>query len=508
MIKQWFLKFYSRLTLNKFSVFGTGALSPFEFKRLYRFVFSVLLFGLFGLFEGAAYANHTLPPTLQQALLKTKLNPENVSFYVVALDQQNPLIAWHEKQLHKPASVEKLLTTGSALLQLGADYRWHLDFYRQGEIKNGVLNGDLWIKSHGEPYLVEENLPEIIAGLNQHGIERINGNIILDDSYFLKEQQQAASFDGYELEPYNAIPNPFSINFQTLKLIFLQSQNGVRIESVPALSQSKIINQMRLNKAKKCNQKTFLPKIEQDKASGQIIISGSMARTCHGQQLQKVLADPCEIFYGLFAEAWQVSTGQQLPKRFKFAKVPDNAHLFFSATSKPLAEQIQPMNKLSNNLMTRQLFLTLGAVQYGEPATLAKGRKAVLKTLDSLGVNRQGLVVDNGAGLSRISRLSAEQLAQFLQKMSSSNMRFVFENSLSVMGVDGTLKHRLKNTPLAQNVVGKTGTLNDVRALAGYLTSASGKRFAFAAIAEGEQIGGARNFFDALLWWVYNDVAQ
>ncbi|MGF1527386.1 MAG: D-alanyl-D-alanine carboxypeptidase/D-alanyl-D-alanine-endopeptidase, partial [Candidatus Competibacterales bacterium] len=186
---------------------------------------------------------------------------------------------------------------------------------------------------------------------------------------------------------------------------------------------------------------------------------------------------------------------------------PPNARPLATLTSRPLAELIGGMNKYSNNFMTRQLFLTLGVEQYGPPATLDKARRAWRATLEGVGVDLRGAVVDNGAGLSRQSRLSANGLLQGLLAAYQSPHRYTFLSSLAQVGVDGTLRRRFRHEPLQGRVYGKTGTLNGVRALAGYVRATSGATLAVAILHEqpGLRRNAAVDVQNTLLRWVYHN---
>ncbi|MBS9781552.1 MAG: D-alanyl-D-alanine carboxypeptidase/D-alanyl-D-alanine-endopeptidase, partial [Gammaproteobacteria bacterium] len=433
------------------------------------------------------------------------LTDNQVSLWIAPTDNPTtPIVDYHSEIPRTPASVMKVITTGTGLLLLGADYRWKTEFYTDGSINNGTLNGNLIIKGYGDPYMVEENMADIVSALKINGLSHINGKVILDNNYFQHSDENPDAFDGHGFEPYNAIPNALSINFRTITLNFTVKNKQIHISSDPQLSYTHIKNEMRFNRQKRCRgRRAFTPKIKLDKAQGLIIVSGTMSRNCKEQKISKVLTDAGDLYFGHFRRAWQ-EQGGTISGTWVYGQVPSTATLFYQYQSHlPLSEQIAAMNKKSNNIMTRQLFLTIGAEKMQAPATLDKSRQVVKQQLNQLGVDTQDLFVDNGSGLSRMASISAKQLGQFLLAMHRSPASHTFEQSLSVAGVDGTLRKRLRNTPLAGNIIGKSGTLKKVKSLAGYMHSQSGKKYIYVMLFEGKNARAGRLLMDNILQWVY-----
>lgn len=457
---------------------------------------------LFSLLINFAFA---LPIAVQNEIEQSSLTPDQISLWIAPTDNPSaPIVDYHSQTPRTPASVMKVITTGTGLLLLGADYRWKTEFYTDGTLNHGTLNGNLIIKGYGDPYMVQENMADMVSALRISGLSHINGKVILDNSYFLNSVENPDSFDGHGIEPYNAIPSSLSINFRTINLVFRPIGNQVQISTDPTLTATRIDNRMYVNSAKRCRGKTgFNPKIEADYNQGLIIISGSMSKNCKEKRLSKVLTDAGDLYFGHFKKMWQANGGT-ITDSWHYGRVPKKAKLFYRYRSqKNLAEQITAMNKHSNNIMTRQLFLTIGAEKTQPPATLQKSRAVILHQLQRLGVNTHLLSVDNGSGLSRSASISAKQLGHFLLAMHRSPARQTFEQSLSVAGIDGTLRRRLKNTPLAGNVIGKSGTLNQVKSLAGYLHSQSGKKYIYVMLFEGKNARAGRLLMDNILQWVY-----
>jgi D-alanyl-D-alanine carboxypeptidase/D-alanyl-D-alanine-endopeptidase (penicillin-binding protein 4) len=218
---------------------------------------------------------------------------------------------------------------------------------------------------------------------------------------------------------------------------------------------------------------------------------------------------PARNFDALFRALW-LTSGGVLIGNTRDGSAPDTPPLL-SFASIPLAEALRNQNKYSSNLMARNLYLTLGADTFGAPATLDKARRAVLGWLADQHIDAPELVLDNGAGLSRTERISAQTLARLLRAETVSPTFSEFESSLPLAGVDGTLRRRYKDSELAGHAHLKTGTLRDARSLAGYVHTRAGQRLVFVLLINDAHADRAADAQRALLEWAYHyrpDTAQ
>jgi D-alanyl-D-alanine carboxypeptidase/D-alanyl-D-alanine-endopeptidase (penicillin-binding protein 4) len=169
----------------------------------------------------------------------------------------------------------------------------------------------------------------------------------------------------------------------------------------------------------------------------------------------------------------------------------------------PLSEVIRDINKFSNNVMARQLFLTLGVGPHGAgPANIPQSIQTMRGWLAQKKLNFPELVLENGAGLSRKERISPQHLVQLLQSASKSVMNAEFVASLPILGVDGSVKKRLKGTAAASHAHLKTGTLEGVKTIAGYVRSQSGKEYVVAFLINHTNARAGAAAQDALIEWV------
>ena len=168
-----------------------------------------------------------------------------------------------------------------------------------------------------------------------------------------------------------------------------------------------------------------------------------------------------------------------------------------------LADVVHDINKFSNNVMSRQLLLQLGHVSGAQPSTLSAGREALRGWMVREGLSLPGLVLDNGSGLSRSTRISAAGMAQVLLHAAKSGHGDLLRESLPVLGIDGTMRFRMAGEPLAGRAWIKTGSLADVSTIAGYLDAVSGTRYAVVLFVNGPRPSGARRLQEEFLRWVY-----
>jgi D-alanyl-D-alanine carboxypeptidase/D-alanyl-D-alanine-endopeptidase (penicillin-binding protein 4) len=184
-------------------------------------------------------------------------------------------------------------------------------------------------------------------------------------------------------------------------------------------------------------------------------------------------------------------------------QVPAGARLIMSTRSDALSEVIRDINKYSNNVMARQLFLTLGALGEGAPGTLAKARNVIHQWLTEKGAPTGEFVMENGSGLSRSERITARGMGELLLAAFRSPVMPELMASLPVVAVDGTMKKRLSNAEVAGQAHIKTGSLSGVRSIAGYVLDAKGRRMVVVFIVNHANAVNAQPAQDALLRWIY-----
>lgn len=425
------------------------------------------------LFWSVELFSNSLPYDLEQRVSAIPLDQSTYSIHIQPVNSPFPLASWNSHVQRVPASVIKLLTTYSSLLSLGYDYHWETKFYYTGRIKNGLLRGNLIVEASGDPTLETEDLAGIVKDIKRAGIKRIIGNIIIDRSIFKVSTKNNSGFDKNRHSPYNAMPDALMFNERKSNICVTFKGKHAKIEKdVPDLSY-KVVNKLRLVNGS-CRGKRAWPKVRINKNT--LTFSGKISRHCGQRKVCKVLTKPYLSFYYALKDSMKKG-GVSFRGKLKLQKRSPLAKYLFSHYSKSLEEIISVLAKKSNNVYARQLMLTLGAELYGKGATPYKGRIAISQILNRYNILEQGTTfIDNGSGLSRVSKVTAQSLSNLLIHASKHyGQRWM--NTLSIAGIDGTIRKRFKNSTVYGRAWMKTGTIRKVANIAGYVEGASGQRY-------------------------------
>jgi len=438
-----------------------------------------------------------LPADIVAKFRATGTREYGVSAFVQDVNSPKPLLAYQETTARVPASVMKIITGYAALGTLGPNYRWPLDVYTKGTVRNGTLQGDLIIKGYGSPEFKSTDLRKVLRGIKQKGIRNVSGRVVFDSSYFNIPNQYA--FDGKKQSKYNAQPDALLFNERINTFQIRTVGKKVKISTTTPTHNLRIVNRMRKS-SRSCR-----PRIGVSKRAGQTIVtfSGRFARRCGTRSYSRVISRPAEMIYGSMQAMWKREVGGRLNTRFAMGRTPVNARPLLRTYSRTLAEILPVIIKKSNNVMARQLLLTIGAKKGGQ-GTPRAGANAIGRWLASRGLNFPELRIENGAGLSRTARISAGHVGDLLVDAYRSPYRDVLMKSLAVAGVDGTMRGRLKHTQVQGRGFFKTGTLRDVRSIAGYVKAANGKTYVMALLQNDPRARKrALRAHDKLIEWVY-----
>ena len=448
---------------------------------------------------------NVLPPSVQHSLNLRSVPATSLSIYVENLDTGEFPLTWNEDEHRNPASVAKLLTTLVALDILGPAYTWKTEVYTVGELDNGVLDGDLLIKGYGDPWLVTERVWQMLRQVRQKGVSKITGDLLIDDSYFDVPYHDPAEFDKEPLRAYNVAPNALLMNFKVVRYRFERDSRSatVDIRVDPPLENLRVENKLTVVPGR-CRGYQRGITITANHAVDRMVMDGEFPSGCKSYEMARTALSHNQFAFGLIKSIWEESGGEFSGSYWNVIK-PDHAEPFLVFDSWPLADVITKVNKHSNNVMARQLLLTLGAEKFAVPGTAEGGRLVIAKWLQDRQMDPTELMLDNGSGLSRESRISAEILGKLLRYAWQSPFMPEFLSSLSLSGLDGTLRRRFRNDPLTGKAHIKTGRLDDVAAIAGYLQSRSGNRYAVVALQNHEDIhrGPGEEVQEALLRWLY-----
>ena len=458
----------------------------------------VLILGLACL-GAPALAQHW-PAPLRAELAASDIPAEAVGLYVGEVGTATAILDWNSGASMNPASTMKLLTTLAALELLGPAYTWRTEVYIDGLLRGDVLEGDLVLRGSGDPKLDLESLWLLVKNLRGRGLREIRGDLVADRSAFAVEDSDPARFDNEPTRPYNVPPDALLINYKSVRLQFVPQEDSgtVRIIPVPDLAGIRIINQLALAPGH-CDFWPERPMASAEQA--QLVFTGVFPQGCGEKGKSFSLLTPDEYLQALFSQLW-TEAGGTFMGQVREGEVSASARLFTAWDSPALAEIIRDINKWSSNVMARQLFLTLG-LGAQRPATVVKAAQAVQEWLRQAGLDMPELVLENGSGLSRSERISARNLARLLQRGWDSPLLPEYLASLPIPGVDGTLRRRLNGSPAAGQAHLKSGYLDGVRAVAGFVRDRGGNWLILVCIVNHANAIAAQPFLDAVVDWAW-----
>lgn len=454
----------------------------------------------------ASAVSGSVPAKVQKALTANKLSSNSLGVMLVPLTSSGTTTAINPDKPMNPASTMKLITSWAALELLGPTYQWKTEFYSDGVLRNGVLNGNLYLKGGGDPKLNMEKLWLLMRDLRANGVQQITGDLVLDRSYFVQPDHSAFNDDGGDKnKPFLVGPDSLLINLKAVRVVTRADDSAISVMVEPPIPNVRIDNRVKLLKSAKCPgwpDVRYNPVSEFDGIT--LIVSGKLNAGCSSQSYIS-LFDHAGYGAGAVRAIWQELGGKILGGN-REGEVPKQATLLARAYSPDLVEIIRDINKYSNNTMAQQLFLSIGA----ESRTSADlddaqaAQRAIKQLMKRKGINPEQLVMENGSGLSRNERISASEMSGVLQDVWRGPYAAEFTASLPLVGMDGTMRKRLRNTPLRGQAHIKTGTLNTVRAIAGFSRDRNGNSWAVVAMLNDPRPWGASATLDLFLTELWN----
>ena len=456
-----------------------------------------------------AAAGAELPPELAAAIKDADFSSDGIGLFIQGVDNEKPLVALHADLFLNPASVIKLVTTAAALDMLGQGYRWSTEVMYTGNIEGHTLNGDLYIRGNGDPYLTPERFWRLLNRIYIVGIHRITGDVLIDNSYFEPGKVDYAAFDQQPYRTYNVGPNAVLVGFQAtefhLDIDTTGTDPAVKITPFPQSPRLRIINQVKLVNGS-CNawKKRLSLQTRNNAGMLEVVFSGNYARACKQRTLYRRVSEAQDHYQHFFLPLWN-QIGGSVDGKITQGIVPADAKRLLQESSISLAEAVRLVNKFSNNVMTRQILLSMGAQEFGPPGTTDKGIAAVNAWLVEHKLDHPDLQLDNGAGLSRHARISAGLLGELLLHVYKQAYMPEFIAALPVSGYDGTMAHRFNDTPLVGHAHIKTGLLDFVQSMAGYVTTATGKRYVVVLLHNDKRAHtrSAEKLQNQVINWIY-----
>ena len=447
-----------------------------------------------------------LPATVANALKSAGIPQSAVGIVVQQADAKRPRLTVNDEQAMNPASTMKLVTTFAALELLGPAYTWKTTAWSDAPLDNGVLAGNLHLRGSADPKLTFEQFWLLLRQLRARGVREIAGDLVLDRSLIAPVEHNSAAFDDKPLRPYNVGPDALLLNFKAVRLTLLPdiATRTIGVTAEPEPTNLDITNLMQLgnNGCPEGWRENLRADLTQHETRWRLVLTGTYPASCEQKTWRIGLLPHREYIRGVFEQLW-TELGGTLKGSVRDGAVPDAARELAAIESQTLAEMVRDINKFSNNVMARQLFLTMGAEAGKRPVRIEDADAVVRAWLDGRNLRFPELVLDNGSGLSRHERISAGNMARLLAALWKSPVMPELIASLPLSAVDGTMKKRLNGNGIAGQAHIKTGTLAGVKTIAGYVLDKHGRQQIVVFFANHANAKDAQAAQDALLSWVY-----
>ena len=420
-------------------------------------------------------AQAILPDRLAKLLNEKGIPPSSISILIKEAGASIPLVSHLADRPRNPASTMKLLTTIAALDLLGPSYQWKTKIYLTGTLKAGTLKGDLVLKGSGDPWFVIERFWKLLKNLQAQGLKHIDGDLVIDDHLFDQSAIDTHTLDGKPYRAYNTSPSAALINYSYTKIIVRSAHNGLTVLTEPPISTLQIKNKVRVL-AGACNGRNggITLAVTAHSNRTEVTVGGQYPPTCGEVILKRSVLPHNQYIYGLFRYLWE-EMGGSLTGTFRKGTAAPGDIEFLSFPSVPLGQIVTYINKFSNNVMSRNLLLTLAAEHNGASANPEQGVAVVQRWLNTQGLKLEALNMVNGAGLTRQARLTARGLADLLEHAYYSAFASEFNASLPLAGFDGTARRYFRDVATKGKLRLKTGRLKHVRAIAGFAETPDNK---------------------------------
>ena len=427
------------------------------------------------------------PPTLAESvgarLRRSPLRGARVGVEIVSLRDGRTLVEQNARTLLSPASTMKVLTAAAALDRLGPGWQYETRFLAAGPPVDGVVAGDLFVEGRCAPDLVVERFPELASGVLAAGVREIRGDLIADVSFFDGEERAPEWPNGGNPNPYAAPISALAANFSTVRITVTPAARPGADASVVLEPPNDAVPVSGRVKTTKGGQAVYAGRVldrgREGGLANRIVVGGRIGAASGPWEKYIPIENPAAVAVSAVKRALE-NAGIVVRGTTRTGRAPAGATAVYVLRSKPLAEIVRDMNKHSQNFIAEMVQRTVGAEMFGTPATRAKGAQAVGAFLRTCGIDPAAVRLTDGSGLSRSNLLTADALVRVLVRMRQDpKVEAAFVDSLPIAAIDGTLHSRM-NGLAAGRVRAKTGHIDGVTALAGYVDDASEGPLAFA----------------------------
>lgn len=421
---------------------------------------------------------------------RSPLKNARITVQIRSLDDGSVVFAQHADELLNPASNVKLFTAATALARLGPDYRFDTEFLTDFESRDSILKDGkvkvLYVRGKGDPTLTTERLYNAVSDLLHFGLKEITGDIVLDESYFDLEREPPGYDQEHGDRAYLAPTGALSLNWNAVG-VFLRPGPNIGAPAVAEMeppSDYFVVENDLVTGNRTQRRFNVTSALDKDRVHQKIEVDGYVPFEKGSWSVYKRIDAP-PLYFGHTLKAMLQQRGVKVKGRIRLAQAPPNAKLLTVYQSDTLDIVLKRLNKHSSNFVAEQLIKVLGAEGKGVPGTHSNGIAVVEEFLErEVGIRRGTYVMRNGSGLNDTNRFSAAQVNVLLKYMWE---RFPlapeYLSALGIAGKDGTIKYRFEGTDAVWRLRAKTGTLENVSALAGYVQAVGGEKFVFSVMA-------------------------
>lgn len=413
----------------------------------------------------------------------------NLALMVQKIGASTPSVEYHSKQMALPASTMKVITALAAMLQLGPDFRFNTQLESKGTLANGTLRGDLVARFGGDPTLTRQDLRNMVANLKKQGVDHIQGNLVIDTSVFASHDKAPGWPWNDMTQCFSAPPGAAIVDRNCFSVALYSGANAgdtafIRVASYYPVN---MFSQVR-TLARGSSDAQYC---ELDVVPGELnrfTLTGCMTQRAEPLPLAFAVQDGASYVGAMLKAELQNAGIDYTGHLVRQTQVTQPATVLTQTQSAPLRDLLKIMLKKSDNMIADTVFRTIGHQRFGVPGTWRAGSDAVRQILrQKANIDMGNSIQVDGSGLSRHDLISPETMMSVLQYIAQNDQQLNIISMLPLAGYDGTLRYRggLHEAGVDGKVSAKTGSLQGVYNLAGFMTTASGQRVAFVQFLSG-----------------------
>ncbi|HEY8272102.1 MAG TPA: D-alanyl-D-alanine carboxypeptidase/D-alanyl-D-alanine-endopeptidase, partial [Pseudobdellovibrionaceae bacterium] len=436
----------------------------------------------------SASAEENLKTELQKLIKHSGIRESDLGLYITMGEGENQEVVMdlNSKRKMIPASISKVATTSAVLDYFPPGFKFKTQLLSASPVREKVLKGDLILKGGGDPSFVSENMWFLVNNFKRNEIQKIEGDIVVDDSLFDQKRYDSSRQPERVDRAYDAPVGAMSFNWNSINIFVRPGEKSGQPGKVfldPENDYVHLVNKTTTNGGSENS--LVASRVEDKNFQGDVIhVSGKIGKDSKEIAIFKNITQP-DLWAGYNLKSFLNQRGISVTGKIRTGKVPEKAVILAESESKGVEQSLQDMNKFSNNYVAEMFTKQLGALK-AQPGSLETGMEMIQAHLKKIELPEDQYYFQNPSGLTRDNRISAFAMWKIIHHLRKDfQVQPEFLASLPIAGIDGTLKKRMKNSPGERWVRAKTGFLTGVVSLAGYAGRSDGRVFSFTFIFNG-----------------------